>query len=80
MENNTTPKPMETSKEAKEKAVELVERFKASIWEQSMDIDYVPLDNAKQCAIICVDEIMKDNQSWVTMEFWKQVKHEIQQI
>ena len=75
---------METSKEAKDKAVELVDRFT-----ELEDVEMY-IGKAKQCAIICVDEILKALESdriiygsvyrYEENEFWQQVKHEIQQL
>lgn len=71
---------MEASKEAKEKALEIYQKFYYPILDKAAEDHDSAHEVAKQCAIICVDEIMQDNQSWVTMQFCKQVKHEIQQL
>lgn len=58
--------------EPKEKAKELVEKFKANtrIFEEMTGwVDDV--ESAKQCALICVDEIMR---------YWDDVKTEITKL
>lgn len=61
----------------KEKAEELVNRF---IYRRT---DYVEIDDAKQCALIAVDEIL-DNNLWfkdeVNNNYWQEVKHEIEKL
>ena len=72
--------------DAKEKAKELVDKFKphSHFWVHDLgrqkDYEIEQLENAKQCALICVDEIMSDYQSWVTNEFWLEVKQEIEKL
>jgi hypothetical protein len=66
----------------KEKAKELIERFTFTCRE----CDYQ--DNAKQCALIAVDEIIKaipdasDDNSPYNSEllWWKEVRHEIENL
>lgn len=65
----------------KEKAVELVEKFKqfadSQLTYDSFEQDKETLlKNSKQCAIICVDEILKESEE--QYEYWQQVKEEIQ--
>ena len=48
---------MIAKEKAKEKAIELVDRFK---WKG--DVARMSLDNSKQCALICVDEMIKERQ------------------
>jgi hypothetical protein len=36
--------------------------------------------HAIKCALVAVDEIMSDYQSWVTNEFWQEVKQEIEKL
>ena len=61
----------------KEKAEELVNRF---IYRRT---DYVEIDDAKQCALIAVDEIL-DNNLWfkdeVNNNYWQEVKIEIEKL
>ena len=79
MVNNTTTKPMETSKEAKEKALELHNKFYLSILEKGAKTYASAYNAAKQCAIICVDEML-EMLEFDLYTFWQQVKHEIQQL
>jgi hypothetical protein len=68
-----------------EKAIELVERF----------YEILPLSNrfesvAKQCALICVDEILKECSNWAggtndgwdakRFDYWNEVKNEIENL
>lgn len=72
---------------AKEKAKELVNRFKADTviytWDNNgyeVDIE-TSLQNAKNCALICVDEIINnDYGSRSDMIFWQEVKQEIEEL
>ena len=67
--------------EAKEKAIELVEKYRVESWVISRDHD-------KQCALIAVDEIINSNPHsnpfntnvFSTMEFWQEVKIEIEKL
>jgi len=66
---------------AKDKAIELVDRFSFNCRE---------CDNAKQCAIIAVEEIIEecykwsggDNSTWdrERFNFWTEVKREIENL
>jgi hypothetical protein len=71
----------------KEKAKELVDKF----IEPTMEFDeldgYVEdKDNAKQCALIAVDEMIKqqqvqfENMVWSCVDYWKNVKQEIENL
>jgi hypothetical protein len=76
----------------KEKAKELVERF--SEYSHTEFISYrggyqldTQIQNAKQCALIAVDEILANIEPSVSMdviaariEYWQQVKSEIQAL
>ena len=72
--------------EQQKKAKELVENYMplADGVDRQEDHDQIEehIENAKQCAIICVDEILKiavdisDDITW-TKGFWHQVKQEI---
>ena len=60
----------------KEKAKELIDKF-----DETMEF-YVPARYAKQCALIAVDEILKNDgftqfDDYLT-EYWQQVKQEIE--
>jgi hypothetical protein len=54
----------------KQKAAELILMYMAIVVKQ---------DIAKKCALAAVDEIMKNN-SFPTMDWWKQVKQEIKNL
>jgi predicted proteasome-type protease len=58
----------------KEKAKELVDRFWYSL--------SITLEQAKQCALIAVDEILKLHKKVAleTLKFYQQVKQEIQAL
>ena len=67
---------------AKEKAIRLVDRFKADTviytWDDDgyeVDIE-TSLQNAKNCALICVDEILEFNDR-IDVKYWKEAKQEI---
>ena len=85
----------------KEKAKELVDRYMRYVYcymgSGMLTNDYdeiVALSNAKQCALICVDEILKSNPIHVgddfyfgvweqrdkANEYWQQVKTEIEKL
>ena len=57
----------------KEKAENFVQRF---IYRRT---DYVEVDDAKQCALIAVDEISKAVEGKYD-EYWKEVKKEIENL
>jgi hypothetical protein len=73
--------------ESQKKAKELIEKFSPhshSDWHDDGGWNNVQLlENAKQCAIICVDEILKEiySNNVITNDkhriFWQQVKQEI---
>ena len=59
-----------------EKAKELTERFlKITYWEKAPKQAKA---RAKQCALICVDELIKNNLHNMEEEYWQQVKTEIE--
>lgn len=74
----------------KEKAIELVERFKPySDYQEDDCFSEVErmLINAKQCALIAVDEILEvisfnkyDDKYWEEEEYWNEVKLEIEKL
>ena len=78
MQNNTTIKPLNQNKmEAKEKAKELVDKFTFTCIE--CDYDW----KAKQCALICVDEIINiidAEDQFILYNYWQQVKQEIDKL
>lgn len=68
---------------SKEKAKEITEMF----YDYANDIDGSNIDFRKQCALICVDEIIKEverieeEQSYgFSSDYWKEVKQEITKI
>ena len=75
--------------DAKEKAEELVEKFKphSHFWVHDFgrkkDYDIEQLENAVECALIAVDEIIRienhhKNHKWV--EYWQEVRQEIEKL
>ena len=66
--------------EQKKKAKELIDKYMSPI--DGLHKYPMCFDTAKQCAILCVDEILKiavdisDDITW-TKGFWHQVKQEI---
>jgi hypothetical protein len=66
----------------KEKAIELcVKFFKPSVFEYEEKQYLVDEENAKQSALICVDEILENNYgAKFQMIFWKEVKQEINKL
>lgn len=73
----------------KEKAIELVDSFKpyAHFWVHDLgiqkDYDIERFENAKNCALIAVDEILKIGSVIVdynTYYYWQEVKQEIEKI
>jgi hypothetical protein len=62
----------------KEKAEELIDKFLPSMkWSNPI----YRREEAKQCALICVDEIIKesmDNQ--YTERYWREVKKELEKL
>ena len=75
---------------AKEKAIELVDKFTLYL---GTDVDgdecYVDIIEAKQCALICVDEILefaydveweKREEAVSKLKFLKEVKQELNKI
>jgi hypothetical protein len=67
---------------AQEKAKELVDKFgNIKHWQYTTGY-YVgtkmTLQDAKQCAIICVDEILSESES--QYEYWQEVKAEIEKM
>tara|TARA_R110002167_G_scaffold344982_1_gene554604 strand:- start:260 stop:451 length:192 start_codon:yes stop_codon:yes gene_type:complete len=60
---------------AKDKAKELVEGFYWKITENSLSVR-----QAKQCALICVDEMLAFDLRFFDIEFLKEVKQEIEKL
>lgn len=75
----------------KEKALELCQKFGylGIKWDQT-DFTTLSLENAKQCALICVEEIiplvegyeeaLSLSQKSDELEYWQQVKTEIESL
>ena len=75
----------------KQKAKELVERFKAKVEFEIMP-ESTNMFNAKECALICVDEIEKYRKvledeydeyfyyAYNQEEYWQEVKQEINKL
>ena len=73
----------------KEKAKELVDKFRLHVLEKDFFGDSVEHDNAKQCALIAVDEILasKPNEvykiysTWIPAStYWIEVKTQIEKL
>ena len=69
----------------KEKAKELVDKFRLHVLEKDFFGDSVEHDNAKQCALIAADETLRalHFNVWTNVEeikYWKEVKQEIEQL
>lgn len=72
----------------KEKAVELISKFKPfANYKEDDCFNQIEkmLINAKQCALIAVDEIIKDRERlkdalFYNSEYWEKVKIEIQKL
>ena len=65
---------------AKEKAIELVDKFTLYLGtDVNGDECYVDILEAKQCALICVDEILREIPKRFDSEerYWEDVKKEI---
>ena len=65
---------------SEEKAMELFDRFYGI---EPVQPIYIGMDKgqAKQCALICVDEILENNYgAKFQMIFWKEVKKEINKL
>ena len=65
----------------KDKAEELVVKF---LKHSRAEKDIKPIQSAKQCALIAVDEIIEFTYNYTdyneksTKEYWQEVKHEIE--
>ena len=60
----------------KEKAVELVHKFDL----MQTYIEEFSLQDAKECALIAVNEIISDNASIYSQKYWQEVKSEIKKL
>ena len=71
---------------AKDKARELVDKYSDNIrvkFQEYAGSHYTEIelseDEAKQCALICVDELIK-NAAWKNESYYKEVKQEIENL
>ena len=64
----------------KEKAKELVEKHKSFIDWNTVAMPHIKNMVAKQCALICVDEILEFDLRFFDIEFLKEVKLEINKL
>jgi plasmid rolling circle replication initiator protein Rep len=64
----------------KEKAEDLVDRYKFVFWNEDSECGEEILCTviAKKCALIAVDEII--HEVYDDLEWWKEVKQEIEQL
>ena len=68
---------------AKEKAEELIDKFLKVKSKKISDYSKIEWPTAKQCALVCIDEIIFENNLHLSeygherIIFWKQVKEEI---
>jgi hypothetical protein len=75
---------------SKEKAKELVDKFKphSHFWVHDLgrqkDYEIEQLENAKQCALIAVDEAIEESyfvdKTYCRQEYWEEVKQEIEKL
>jgi hypothetical protein len=63
---------------SKEKAEELF--YKMLSTDKVDDYSFVGSKVAKQCALICVDEIMPINSNPKAIGYWQEVKQEIEKL
>ena len=62
----------------KEKAKELVDKYKKQL-DTATPTLYRPIYQAKQCALIAIDEI-RSNCEWNTRLYWLEVEQEINKL
>ena len=62
--------------EAKDKAIELFEKMYNKIQPDELGKDQ---ESAKQCALIAVDELIKETD-WSEANYWQEVKQEINKL
>jgi hypothetical protein len=66
---------------AKDKAKELFDKYCHAIRTEECDDGYFTnVVHAKRCAIIAVDEILWMSSHYVTIQFWENVKIEIEKL
>ena len=64
---------------AKDKAKELVHRFKYRTL-RGVEVETMSISLAKQCALICVDEILETPLHVYGRGYWENVKQEIEKL
>ena len=72
----------------KEKALELIQKYNIATWIKFDEIKYLTtIPNAKECALIAVDEILnefpqgfKGNFEERRKQYWQKVKTEIEKL
>ena len=62
----------------KEKAIELFNKYNELSKDYTRGVSINEF--AKQCALIAVDELIKNSHSDKRTEYWQEVKHEINQL
>ena len=66
---------------AKDKAKELFDKYCHALRTEEDDDGYFTnVIHAKRCALIAVDEILWMSSHYVTIQFWENVKIEIQKL
>jgi hypothetical protein len=71
---------------AKEKAKELVDKYLDLDNYNNLNLDLfcdecgMSTDAAKQCALIAVDTVLFMASHYATIDYWNEVKHEIEQL
>jgi hypothetical protein len=65
---------------AKEKAIELVEKFENLQSNKMSDYSRIEYPTAKLCALIAVDEVLGYMGADRGTEFWQEVKNEIEKL
>jgi len=63
----------------KERAVELFKKFYCMPNNSKSRIKNIEFDTAKKCALIAVEEIIKETD-WTEASYWKEVKQEIEKL
>jgi hypothetical protein len=61
----------------KEKAEELFQKYYNNYGYYGIPVDAIK--NSKQCALIAVDELIKETD-WSEAEYWQEVKKEIEKL
>ena len=64
----------------KEKALELCQKYGYLGLKWKPEYRTLPLENAKQCALIAVDEIIKNSFPGTIECYWQEVKQEIEKL